>query len=70
MSTPLPPQATIRGTDEEQGPLVRQPAEAARIATVLHHAATELWDLCTLTDPEAIRSEARAIAHRITKATR
>ena len=44
---------------------MRQPANAARLATILHHGATELWDLCTYTDAEQIKTEARAIANRI-----
>jgi hypothetical protein len=38
-------------TEEEQGPLVRQPAQSARLARTLHNAAQELWDACTHTDP-------------------
>lgn len=55
----------LQGVIEEQGPLVRQPAPAARLARVLHHAATELWDLCTYTDSAEMWEEARAIASRI-----
>lgn len=50
---------------EEWGPLVRQPAPAARLARVLHHAAEELWDACVLTDSAQMWEEARAIASRI-----
>jgi hypothetical protein len=49
----------------EQGPLVRQPAPAAKLARVLHHAAQELWDACTYTDAAQMWEEARAIASRI-----
>lgn len=47
------------------GPLVRQPAEAARLALILNHAAMELWDLCTYTDAPQMWEEARAVASRI-----
>jgi hypothetical protein len=68
MTTPLPSDHCISSIDaivEEQGPLVRQPAPAARLARILHHAATELWDLCTYTDSAEMWEEARAIASRI-----
>jgi hypothetical protein len=55
----------INGTAEEQGPLVRQPAPAARLARILHHSATDLWDVCTMTDSGQMWEEARAIASRI-----
>ena len=51
--------------EDEQGPLVRQPAPAARLARILHHAAMELWDACTYTDAAQMWEEARAIASRI-----
>jgi len=51
--------------DDEPGPLVRQPAPAARLARVLHRAATDLWDLCTYTDAADMWEEARAVASRI-----
>jgi hypothetical protein len=56
---------TLHGVGEEQGPLVRQPAPAARLARILHHSATDLWDVCTLTDSAQMWEEARAIASRI-----
>ena len=68
MNTPPPSSRCGLAIDaivEEQGPLVRQPANAARLATILHHAATELWDLCTYTDSAEMWEEARAIASRI-----
>jgi hypothetical protein len=52
-------------TAEVQGPLVRQPAPAARLARILHHSAQELWDVCTETDTAQMHQEARAIASRI-----
>jgi len=55
----------LQGVTEEWGPLIRQPAPAARLARILHHAATELWDLCTYTDSAEMWEEARAIASRI-----
>jgi hypothetical protein len=55
----------IDGIVEEQGPLVRQPAPAARLARILHHSATDLWDVCTLTDTAQMWEEARAVASRI-----
>jgi len=55
----------LNGCAEEQGPLIRQPAPAARIARILHHSATDLWDLCTLVDAAQMYEEARAIASRI-----
>jgi len=54
---------------EVEGPLVRQPAPAARLARILHHSATDLWDLCTLTDSAQMWEEARAIASRILAAS-
>jgi hypothetical protein len=48
-----------------QGPLIRQPAPAARLARILNNAAIELWDACTLTDSGQMWEEARAIASRI-----
>jgi hypothetical protein len=60
-----PPTPTVHAVTEEQGPLVRQPVAAARLARVLNHAATELWDACTLTDTADMWEEARAIASRI-----
>jgi hypothetical protein len=68
MTTPPPSSRCGLAIDaivEEQGPLVRQPAPAARLARILHHAATELWDLCTYTDSAEMWEEARAIASRI-----
>ena len=56
---------TINGNTEEWGPLVRQPANAARLARILHHSATDLWDICTLTDSGQMWEEARAVASRI-----
>lgn len=70
--TPTPQPATIghtapglQGVVEEQGPLVRQSPPAARLARILQHSATELWDLCTYTDAADMWEEARAIASRI-----
>jgi hypothetical protein len=65
---PPPPMHTapgLQGVAEEQGPLVRQPAPAARLARILHHAAQELWDLCVETDAPQMWEEARTIASRI-----
>jgi len=56
---------TLHGSAEQQGPLVRQPAPAARLARILHHSATDLWDVCTHTDSAQMWEEARAIASRI-----
>ncbi|MGA9070802.1 MAG: hypothetical protein WB424_11135 [Terracidiphilus sp.] len=58
----------IQGVEEVQGPLVRQTPPAARLARILHHAAEELWDLCTYTDQAEMWEEARAIASRILEA--
>jgi hypothetical protein len=55
----------LQGVEEVQGPLVRQSAPAARLARILHHAAEELWDLCTYTDQAEMWEEARSIASRI-----
>ena len=69
MTTPTPNNArtlpTLTGATEEQGPLIRQPVPAARLAHILNRAATDLWDVCTLTDPGQMWEEARAIASRI-----
>ncbi len=56
---------TIHGTTEEWGPLVRQPAPAARLARILHRSAQDLWDACVLSDSGQMWEEARAIASRI-----
>jgi hypothetical protein len=55
----------INGKAETWGPLVRQPAAAARLARILHNGATDLWDLCTMVDAGQMQGEARAIAKRI-----
>ena len=47
------------------GPLVRQPAPAARLAAILHNAAMDLWDVATEQDAAQMWEEARAIASRI-----
>jgi len=47
------------------GPLVRQPANAARLAAILHMAAMDLWDVATEQDQAQMWEEARAIASRI-----
>jgi hypothetical protein len=47
------------------GPLVRQPANAARLAAILHMAAMDLWDVATEQDQGQMWEEARAIASRI-----
>ena len=60
-----PIDGTLYGNAEEQGPLVRQPAPAARLARILHRSAQDLWDSCTLTDSGQMWEEARAIASRI-----
>jgi hypothetical protein len=48
-----------------RGPLVHQPANAARLAAILHNAAMDLWDVATEEDPAQMWEEARAIASRI-----
>jgi hypothetical protein len=64
--TPTPTRTEdLTGVTEVQGPLVRQPAPAARLARILHHSATDLWDVCTLDDSAQMWEEARAIASRI-----
>ena len=50
---------------EVPGPLVRQPAPAAKLAAVLHNAAMDLWDVATEQDEAQMWEEARAIASRI-----
>ncbi len=55
----------VTGNTEEWGPLMRQPAAAARLARILHHSAQELWDASTDTDAAQMWEEARAIASRI-----
>ena len=47
------------------GPLVRQPANAARLAAILHMAAMDLWDVATEQDQGQMWEEARSIASRI-----
>ncbi len=51
--------------EDKAGPLVRQPAPAARLARILHNSAMDLWDICTYTDSAQMWEEARAIASRI-----
>ena len=63
--TPTGPLGDLHGVAEVQGPLIRQPEPAARLARILNHAATELWDICTLTEAADMWEEARAIASRI-----
>jgi len=67
MTTPHPtrPAITIDGKAEIWGPLVRQPRPAARLARILNHSATDLWDVCTMTDTAQMQQEARAVAARI-----
>jgi len=48
-----------------RGPLVEQPANAARLAAILHLAAMDLWDVATEQDQAQMWEEARAIASRI-----
>jgi hypothetical protein len=55
----------LHGVTETQGPLIRQPAPAARLAHILNRAATDLWDVSTLTDSAQMWEESRAIASRI-----
>jgi hypothetical protein len=62
---PRPGQVLIDGKAETWGPLVRQPAPAARLARILSHSAQELWDTCTDTDAARMYEDARAIASRI-----
>ncbi len=52
-----------------QGPLVRQPEPAARLAHILWRASCDLQDVCTLDDRAQMWEEARAIASRILAAT-
>lgn len=62
---PTRPTIGIDGKAETWGPLVRQPRPAARLARILNHSATDLWDTCTLTDAAQMQAEARAVAQRI-----
>lgn len=66
MTPPTPSRVNLTTSAAEvQGPLVRQPASAARLARILHNSATDLWEVCTLTDSAQMWEEARAIASRI-----
>lgn len=56
---------TSATTPEEQGPLVQQPAPAARLARILFAASCDLQDVSTLHDPAQMYEEARAVASRI-----
>ncbi len=58
-----PTHTTTRRT--EQGPLVRQSPAAARLALILHNAATELWDAATHEEASQMWEDARAVASRI-----
>lgn len=68
-NTPHPQIADMQAVREVYGPLIRQPEPAARFARILHHAAQELWDICTYTDHAQMWEEARAIAARILAAS-
>lgn len=61
----IPRSGDLHGVTDVQGPLVRQPLPAARLAHILNNAATDLWDVCTLDDAPQMWEEARAIASRI-----
>ncbi len=66
MTPPTPSRVNLTTSAAEvQDPLVRQPASAARLARILHNSATDLWEVCTLTDSAQMWEEARAIASRI-----
>jgi len=67
VNTPPPhPRVPIRNSAAQvQGPLLRQPIPAARLARILTHAAEELWDTTTLTDTAQMWEDARTIASRI-----
>ena len=53
---------TLHGVGEEQGPLVRQPAPAARLARILHHSATVRHLICLrLVDPSHAASNTARI---------
>lgn len=63
MTTPPPPHpAPIRLVE---GPLIDQPAAAARLAHILVHAAEDLWETATLHNPPDMYEDARRIASRI-----
>lgn len=59
----VPQVSTLR--PGKTGFLVQQPANAARLAAILHNAAMDLWDVATEEDPAQMWEEARAIASRI-----
>ena len=69
MTTPHPnPIDRLTGsttTERVRGPLVEQSPQAARLATILHNAAQELWDAATEEDAAYMWEQARAIASRI-----
>ena len=77
MTTPTPQPSTVlrqaaqiqRALNDQKkmvrGPLVPQPANAARLAAILHMAAMDLWDVATEQDQGQMWEEARAIASRI-----
>ncbi|MGA3346184.1 MAG: hypothetical protein ABSC76_15085, partial [Terracidiphilus sp.] len=48
--------------DAGQGPLIRQIPSAARLAWILHGAATDLWEASALTDPAEMYEEGRRVA--------
>jgi hypothetical protein len=58
MTTPPPPYHV-------QGPLICQPAAAARLACILVAAAEALWDASTLDDPAQMYEDARLAASRV-----
>lgn len=51
--------------EPNQGQLTYQNPPAAQLARILVHAAEELWDTSTLTDPAQMWEDARAIASRV-----
>jgi hypothetical protein len=48
-----------------EGPLIHQPAAAARLAHILVHAAEDLWEAATLDNPADMYEDARRAASRV-----
>lgn len=58
--TPLPNAVRL-----VEGPLIHQPAAAARLAHILVHAAEDLWEAATLDNPADMYEDARRAASRV-----
>jgi hypothetical protein len=65
MTPPTPNRIVEAPARLVQGPLISQPAAAARLAHILVHAAEDLWDAATLSEPSQMYEDARRAASRV-----